>query len=91
MPRVLNATVATPSLLRRAVYVGRPTKWGNPFKISEDGTREEVIEKYRWRGERIGLDLEARAELRGKDLVCWCAPLPCHADVLLEWANGPTK
>ncbi len=31
--------------------------------------------------------LEDIAELRGEDLVCWCAPLPCHADVLLELAN----
>lgn len=33
------------------------------------------------------LKAAARVELRGKDLVCWCAPLPCHADILLELAN----
>lgn len=73
-----------------AVYVGRPSKWGNPYKVGEGGTREEVIEKYtqylietEW---TTGLVLNI-GELRGKDLVCWCAPLPCHADFLLELAN----
>lgn len=71
-----------------AVYVGRPSKWGNPFLIAIDGTREEIIAKYaNWLDGMVHngkLDLD---ELRGKDLVCWCAPLPCHADVLLELAN----
>jgi hypothetical protein len=72
-----------------SVYVGRPTKWGNPFVIGKDGTREEVIAKYREYALAKGLDKLAREELRGKNLSCWCAPLPCHADVLLEWANEP--
>lgn len=69
------------------VYVGRPSIWGNPFFIGRDGTRDEVIAKYR---EHIGpvLAVKAKAELRGKVLACWCAPLPCHADVLVEIANG---
>jgi hypothetical protein len=67
-----------------AVYVGRPTKWGNPYVIGRDGTRDEVIEAYR---EWIGKRPELLAELRGKHLVCWCAPKACHADVLLELAN----
>jgi len=71
-----------------AVYVGRPTKWGNPFVIGRDGSRAVVIAKFRkfllGSPELMG-DL---AELRGKDLVCFCAPLECHADVLLELANG---
>lgn len=75
-----------------AVYVGRPSKWGNPFEIGKDGTREEVVEKFRlmlthddvfWSLKRW----ECRTELAGKHLVCWCAPKPCHADVLLEIAN----
>jgi uncharacterized protein DUF4326 len=72
-----------------AVYVGRPSRWGNPFVIGKDGNREEVIAKYRkfiqeWSGIRNYLI----QELKGKDLVCWCAPKPCHADVLLEIANS---
>jgi hypothetical protein len=70
-------------------YVARPTKFGNPFNIGEDGTREEVIAKYReWLLAQTELVAAAKAELRGCDLGCWCAPEPCHADVLLEIANG---
>ncbi|HEY9415508.1 MAG TPA: DUF4326 domain-containing protein [Pseudonocardia sp.] len=137
-----------------AVYVGRPTKWGNPFVyrdvsrglvrfgpkhlerfgrawdyegrcsgpgashdmwFSADdivktdvrwGTREELVELFRLtltgptpgmrmaypsRGGRfLKVDvLNIRAELAGRDLACWCKPGdPCHADVLLEIANG---
>jgi hypothetical protein len=68
-----------------AVYVGRPSPWGNPFEIGKHGTRAEVIAKYREWLPKSGLD---PTELRGRDLVCWCAPQPCHADVLLELANA---
>lgn len=68
-----------------AVYVGRPTKWGNPYHIGRDGSREDVIIKYEYWLRSSGLDIN---ELAGKDLVCWCAPLPCHADVLLREANA---
>ena len=67
-----------------AVYVGRPTKWGNRYVIGRDGTREEVIRKYEQWLAKSGLDV---TELRGKDLVCWCKPLACHADVLMKLAN----
>lgn len=85
-PRVLNRKHH--GVPHDAVYVGRPSRWGNPFKIGPDGDRAEVIAKY-----RAFLDLNpslralARQELAGRDLVCWCAPEPCHADVLLEVAN----
>ena len=89
IPKVLNCRTHEVGRGER-VYVGRPSKWGNPFRMGVDGTREEVIEKYReWLlgNERLMRDLE---ELRGKDLACWCAPKPCHADVLLELvANRP--
>lgn len=72
-----------------AVYVGRPSIYGNPFAIGPDGTREEVIAKYRAlvMGNRLMLG-QVKKHLRGKDLVCFCAPLPCHADVLIEIANS---
>lgn len=76
---------------KSAVYIGRPGKWGNPFIIgaAADGLREEVIEKYRkWLLSKPELVEQAKKELVGKDLICWCAPLPCHGDVLLEIANG---
>ena len=69
------------------VYVGRPSKWGNPFRIGPDGTRREVIAKYEaWllANEELMADLD---ELRGKILGCWCKPLDCHGDVLARLAN----
>ena len=66
------------------VYIGRPSKWGNPFLIGKDGTREEVIAKYEsWIREQGLLMLEI-GELEGKILGCWCAPKPCHGDILLK-------
>lgn len=69
-----------------AVYVGRPTKWGNPFVIGLDGDRDEVVTKHRaWLiTAPIREDLH---ELKGKDLVCWCSPEACHAETLWEFAN----
>ena len=78
-----------------AINVARPTAWGNPFRIGDavDGfgtvaTRDEAVALYRARivAAPAGHDY---AELRGRDLACWC-PLdgPCHADVLLERANA---
>ena len=55
--------------------------------IGRDGTRDEVIAKYRaWIARQPSL-MAALGELRGKHLVCWCAPERCHADVLIELAN----
>lgn len=89
MPRVLSKRTATPAQLANAVYVGRPSKWGNPYFVGVDGTREQVIAKYRaLLMIKLPGDLD---ELRGKDLVCWCHPLPCHADVLLELANAEAR
>ena len=69
-------------------YVGRPTIWGNPFVIGRDGNRAQVIEKYReWLPGQPDL-MKRLPTLRGKVLGCWCAPKPCHADVLLKLANS---
>jgi len=70
------------------VYVGRPSRFGNPYSIFRHGSREEVIEKYRaYVLDSPTLLKTIKRTLRGKVLGCWCAPLPCHADVLLEIAN----
>lgn len=69
------------------VYIGRPTKWGNPFVVGRDGTREQVIAKYRAFILTNPALLNALHELKGKTLACWCAPLPCHGDVLMALAN----
>jgi hypothetical protein len=77
------------------VYIGRAnrsfgllgSKWSNPFKIGVDGTRLEVIEKYRqWLLGQPEL-LKDLPSLRGKILGCWCAPNSCHGYVLEELAN----
>lgn len=70
------------------VYIGRPSKWGNPFVIGRDGNREEVIAKYAdWIQSQPEL-LSSLDELRGKSLGCYCAPLPCHGDILEELLLG---
>jgi hypothetical protein len=74
-----------------AVYVGRPSLFGNPFLVVNETEREKVVALYReWLHDpKNAVVLNAvRAQLRGKDLVCWCAPKACHADVLLEVANS---
>ncbi|NKR61690.1 DUF4326 domain-containing protein [Rhodococcus hoagii] len=103
-----------------AVYVGRPSKWGNPFTVGEMaqhwhratthpyafyidrhtvGSADQAAGLFRkivldpseheFYGHETPTIEEIRAELAGRDLACWC-PLdqPCHADVLLEIANG---
>lgn len=71
-----------------AIYIGRPTKWGNPFAISPSRTREQAIDMYRDHLDRNPeLVEDAKKELKGRNLVCFCAPKPCHGDVLLKLAN----
>lgn len=74
------------------VYVGRPSRWGNPYSVSGETTTARAVALYREDLRRaLGHDEVRRGleALRGKNLACWC-PLdqPCHADVLLELANG---
>lgn len=79
------------------VYIGRPSKWGNPYSHKpgtkaeiQVATREEAISKYReWILSRPEL-LAALHELRGKVLGCWCKPAACHGDVLAELADKET-
>ncbi|RLG55659.1 MAG: hypothetical protein DRN95_07630 [Candidatus Hydrothermarchaeota archaeon] len=77
------------------IYVGRPTPLGNPFKETRDGTRDEVIEKYRpWLLDQLDSDNSTSMlflrlfELLCREgeltLVCWCAPKRCHAEVIRD-------
>lgn len=73
-----------------AVYVGRPTRWGNPYTIEECGSRETAVTCFRISRSTMPQERALiKRELAGKDLMCWC-PLDkqCHADVLLAIANG---
>ena len=86
---VINKRTAPKELLVGAVYVGRPSIFGNPFVMRDESARASVIEKYRKHLlSRPALMEQAKRELRGKRLVCFCAPLACHADVLAEIANA---
>lgn len=88
MCKVLNARDVGKASADGRVYIGRPSKWGNPFIVGRDGSRADVISKYReWVAAQPEL-LDALGELRGCDLVCWCAPQACHGDVLIEMANA---
>ena len=86
MCKVLNKhAVGTPA---GAIYIGRGSKWGNLFKIGQDGDRAAVIAKHEaWLRNQHDL-LRSIGELRGKDLVCFCSPAACHGDLLLRLANG---
>jgi hypothetical protein len=76
-------------------YIGRAmprfglaaSKWANPFRAGYDGERREVIAKYgRWLSGEPEL-MAALPELREKTLGCWCAPQPCHGDLLMRLPN----
>lgn len=78
------------------VFIGRPTKWGNPFTHIPDGTRAKFVvatreqaiaeyEKWIWTQPHL---IAALPELKDKILGCWCHPLACHGDVLVRLANG---
>lgn len=87
-----EATVVNCKKSTYDVYIGRPSKWGNPFTIGVHGNRKEVIEKYKlWIYEQPDL-LSSLGELEGKVLGCHCSPLPCHGDVLVDLIlrNGET-
>ena len=90
------------SLLPGQVYVGRPSPLGNPYALGRDGNREQVIAKYRrWLWAQLQSPgspqecelrrLLAQARSGELELLCWCAPLPCHAEVVrsaLLWLAG---
>lgn len=77
------------------VYIGRPSKWGNPFTHLSDrktraefivSSREEAIQRYEKYLSSSGLIVDIE-ELRGKVLGCWCKPKRCHGDVLARLLN----
>ncbi|MET8634818.1 DUF4326 domain-containing protein [Streptomyces sp. NPDC004680] len=86
------------------VYIGRRMVRGgwhlpghplyNPFQIDtpqkkRDGTRAEVMDKYREHLRSRPDLLELVSALRGRTLACWCTPEPCHGDILAEIADRP--
>jgi len=70
------------------IYIGRPSRWGNPYVIGRDGNRDEVIAKYRDYVLNTPELMAVIHTLQGKTLGCFCAPLPCHGQILAELADG---
>ena len=70
------------------VYVGRPSKWGNPYKISKKTCRKEAVNLFRNHVIHTKDLADNVGELRGKILGCWCAPDQCHAEVLHQLAGN---
>ena len=74
-----------------AVYIGRPSIFGNPFPLSDEADRTRVINQYKtyFRLRMQDPEFAAAVEgLRGKDLACYCAPKPCHGDVIIDYLSG---
>lgn len=77
------------------IYIGRGSKWGNPFSHKDKtiaqfrvSSRKEAIEKYEeWIKTQPHL-MESLHELKGKTLGCWCKPQGCHGDVLKKLADS---
>jgi uracil-DNA glycosylase len=83
-PRMKVPKVVNLQKERYDVRVDRSTDWGNPYVIGKDGTREEVIQKYQeWLPRQTKL-LKLLPQLTGARLGCFCHPLPCHGDVIVE-------
>jgi hypothetical protein len=91
MPKVVNIRVE-----KCEVYIGRGSKWGNPFSHIPNSnapfqvdSREDAIRAYAdWILNQPELLKAAKIELRNKDLGCYCAPMECHGDILLKIANS---
>ena len=87
-PQVLNRYTLQPG--DEGVYIGRPSKWQNPFPVTKALPRDACIEKYNaWLLTQPELMEDAKRELRGKNLICFCTPRQCHGDTLFALANGP--
>ena len=80
------------------VYIGRGSRWGNPYSHKVGTLAEHVVEsrteaiqkfeEYLLSNEELMASLP---DLKGKILGCWCKPKSCHGDILLRYANGPSQ
>lgn len=89
VPLVLNRRDFAGALPPNCTYIGRGSPYGNRFHIGRDGERDEVIDSYIAEKSRDETFLAmVRRQLRGRNLVCHCAPKPCHGNWLLQVANA---
>ena len=70
------------------VYIGRGSLWGNPYPIGPGSDREAVIRRYEDHLRSSPKLLAAVEGLHGKSLGCFCAPAPCHGDILAAFADS---
>lgn len=74
------------------VYIGRPSKFGNPYIIGKDGAREDVLRKYGiYFYNKLNSDDNFAREvidLKDKTLGCFCRPQRCHGDIIVEFLNS---
>lgn len=94
MPEVLNVyKIPDQKITDGMVYIGRPKDgsvniWGNPFVVGVHGDRDECVRKHReWVLRQPDFIRKIKEELKGKHLVCHCAPLACHGEIYLKLAN----
>lgn len=86
MPKVHNKYHQTAGA--DAVYIGRGSVYGNPFVIGKDGDRDEVCDKYeQYLLNNPQLLQTVKTNLKGRDVICFCAPKRCHGDTLVRIAN----
>lgn len=89
-PKVLNKHKPEPGRKLRKIYCGRPSYWGNPFRVGEGFLdRGEGVWKFFWHLVETPQKVAKIHELKGCDLECYCAPKACHCDILVQLANNP--
>lgn len=85
MPLLFNKSKARNA---EGVYIGRPSKWGNPFVIGKNLDRSQAVAKFEeWIRTQPELMAAAKRELKGQNLICWCVPFACHGHALMLIAN----
>ena len=87
--KILNRSSMKDVNLETQAIVSRPGPFGNPFVVGIDGDRERVIQRFKsYFNDRMLRDSWYKKkvlQLEGKDLICWCAPLRCHAEVIRDY------
>ena len=85
--KVINKGYSSRTAIKLSLYIGRPTKWGNPFPLRKESRRNLVCDQYEAlmatrliKGEITDEDFK---EFDGKNLLCFCAPKRCHGDTLV--------
>ena len=92
MKRIQRKRVKGWRMPSNTVYVGRPSKWGNPYKVNGLKPRTVLLMYGGWLRDRLGENPHFLDPLKNKDLACWCRlDKPCHADILLEFLGEKAK